>query len=485
MEVQTLVPKDLDAVFLNPPFLPKFSRYSRSPCVTTGGTLYYPLMECIAAAYVEKHGFKTRVIDSVARNLTDTDTVTEIKALSPTLITVATSTPSIDNDVRIAEMLKAAMPQAFVVLVGRHASWAPEHTLSSCHAVDGVIRNDYYQAALAILQGKPLRQIQGITFRNGTEIIHNADEASPIDPNEIPMISPIVKRDLDTGDYFYASLTNPYMMLQHSWGCSFNCAFCNEMYKASVRSRTPDLTIQELKFIETQMPHVKEILFDDPTFVTNEEDTRKLCEAMIAAKVKLTWSCNLRCDVDYEILKLMKKAGCRLAHTGNESLTQEGKNSVKKGMKLERELQFLADAKRAGILIHGCFIVGLPSDNANTLRQTIERAKKLPFDTVQVFPLIPTPNTSTWKWAEEGGYLVTRDYADWLKEDGSYNCVMTTPNLSREDVDEWIKTFIREFYLRPSYISRKMAQSLRSWPEMRRNVTAGTNLLRKLRGGAR
>ena len=451
-----------DLVCLNPPFMPGFSRYSRSPCVTNAGTLYYPLMECMAAAYVDKMGFTSRVVDAIAYGYSKEDTVSLVKGCHPRLVTVATSTPSIHQDIAMADQLKHEVPEATVIMVGRHASWDPEETLERCSAADGVIRNEYYRACADILSGRPMAKVGGAVYRDSGRIISNPED-QPLDPNDIPLISRVICRDLDARKYYYASLRNPYTMLQHSWGCAFNCDFCDEFYRAFYRHREPDRTIEELKFIEKEMPTVKEVLFDDPTFVINETHTAELCRAMIDNGIRLTWSCNLRSSVTYETLKLMKRAGCRLAHVGVESLTQEGKDSIRKRITLENELQFLQDARRAGILIHGCFIVGLPSDNEGTIRATINLAKALPFDTIQVIPLIPTPNTRSWQWAQENGFLITSDYSKWVRPDGSYTCVVSRPDLSGEEVERWVDTFIKEFYFRPSYFLYKLRQSLINW----------------------
>lgn len=467
----------MDAVFLNPPFFPKFSRYSRSPCITRGGTLYYPLMECIAATFAEGKGFKTKVIDSIADSISKEKTLKMIKELNPKLVAVATSTPSIYNDIEIANDIKEALPKATIALVGRHVSWASEETLKKSK-VDCILINEYYIQAVQILQGIKFDRIRGITYKKDRKI-KISPEGKPIEPNEVPLISPIIKRDLKIENYFYASLKNPYIMLQNSWGCAFSCDFCNEMYKSSYRHRKPEITIEELKFIERELPKVKEVLFDDPTFVINEEHTKELCEMMIKEKIKLTWSCNLRCNVSLDLLKLMKKAGCRLAHVGVESLTQEGKNSINKRMTLDKEIEFLNDSKKAGILIHGCFIIGLPGDTKESIKLTIQRAKKLPMDSIQVFPLIPTPNTITWKWAKDNGYLTTEDYSQWLKPDGSYNSVISQPKLTNKDIEEMVETFYKEWYFRPSFILYKLKQSLKSWQELKRNFISFKNMMRR------
>ena len=251
------------------------------------------------------------------------------------------------------------------------------------------------------------------------------------------------------------------------------------MYKSSYRHRKPEKTIEELKYVEKELPQVKEVLFDDPTFVINEEHTKELCDLMIKEKIKLTWSCNIRANVSLETMKIMRKAGCRLAHIGVESLSQEGKDSIHKGVGVGGEMKFLQDAKKAKILIHGCFIVGLPGDTKEGIQRTIDMAKKLPMDSVQVFPLIPTPNTKTWAWAKENGYLVTDDFSQWLKPDGSYNSVISQPNLSNKDVEEMVEKFYKEWYFRPIFILYKLKQSLRSWQEMKRNVKSFKNMVSK------
>src|SRR3989304_5005768 len=119
------MPQETELVCLNPPFLPRFSRYSRSPCVTQGGTLYYPLMECAAVAYAEQYGFTGLVVDSIANNYTREQTIALLKKRRPRLVTVATSTPSIYADIAMGDRIKEELPQATAVLVGRDASRAP------------------------------------------------------------------------------------------------------------------------------------------------------------------------------------------------------------------------------------------------------------------------------------------------------------------------------------------------------------------------
>ncbi|MDP7240253.1 MAG: cobalamin-dependent protein, partial [Dehalococcoidia bacterium] len=129
----------------------------------------------MAAAYVDKMGFTSRVVDAIAYGYSKEDTVSLVKGCHPRLVTVATSTPSIHQDIAMADQLKHEVPEATVIMVGRHASWDPEETLERCSAADGVIRNEYYRACADILSGRPMAKVGGAVYRDSGRIISNPE----------------------------------------------------------------------------------------------------------------------------------------------------------------------------------------------------------------------------------------------------------------------------------------------------------------------
>jgi radical SAM superfamily enzyme YgiQ (UPF0313 family) len=235
-----------------------------------------------------------------------------------------------------------------------------------------------------------------------------------------------------------------------------------------------------MKWIKTNLSNVKEIIWDDPTFVVDESFTRELCNSIIDNKINLNWSTMTRANISLETLKIMKRAGAKTMHIGLESATQESLNFVNKNMVFENEVEYLKNCEKVGILNHACFIIGLPGDTKETIRATIERAKKLPaIDSVQCFPLIPTPfenilgkesEGTVWNYLIKNNYLVTRDYSKWLKPNGSYRAVINYPHLSDKDIECLVETFYKEWYFRPSYIFYKLKQALSNYSELQRNL---------------
>ncbi|NCS70987.1 MAG: hypothetical protein GW780_02360, partial [Candidatus Aenigmarchaeota archaeon] len=77
-------------LMLNPPFIPKYSRQSRSPAKTKGGTIYFPYFLAYAAGVLEKNGFNVKLLDAVAKDLSHDETLDVIKKFNPSLVVVDT-----------------------------------------------------------------------------------------------------------------------------------------------------------------------------------------------------------------------------------------------------------------------------------------------------------------------------------------------------------------------------------------------------------
>ncbi|MEE9323466.1 MAG: cobalamin-dependent protein, partial [Candidatus Aenigmarchaeota archaeon] len=168
----------MKVLMINPPFLPMYSRQSRSPCVTKGGTFYYPYYLAYATGNLEKHGFQTKLVDAVASEWSREQTLDFIKKFKPDIVFVDTSTPSIYNDIQIASKIKD-LGVRHVSLVGTHPTRLPNKTLNLSEKIDSICSGEYditvVELAEAIEKGKTLKGIKGLTYRGKKKIIHNPD----------------------------------------------------------------------------------------------------------------------------------------------------------------------------------------------------------------------------------------------------------------------------------------------------------------------
>ena len=152
-------------------------------------------------------------------------------------------------------------------------------------------------------------------------------------------------------------------------------------------------------------------------------------------------------------------------------------NNIHKGTKIEQAVEYMQNARKAGLLVHGCFMVGNKGETKETMEQTLKFAMKLNPDSAQFFPLIPYPGTEAYTWAKENGYIKTFDYSKWLKEDGNHECVLNLPDISSEELVEFCDYARKKYYLRPKYLIYKAFQSVTNFDEMKRNLKAFKRLL--------
>ena len=485
----------MKACFINPPFkaeFGKFSRESRSPAITKSGALYYPLWLIYAASYLQKSGADVLFIDAPAKCMTEEQTLSLLKKnvhdTEELLFVLDTSTPSIESDIAFASSLKREYPACFVLLVGTHPTVCYEEILEKTTSVDAIACHEYDMVVkelfFALEANTDWKQLKGLAYKSDEEIICNSPMPYISDLDDIPFASAFIHEHLNVKDYFFAAATYPSVQIFTGRGCPFQCNFCvypQTVHGHAFRARSPQNVVEEFEYIAANFPDVKEVVIEDDTFTINKKRIAEICNLLIERKInkQLKWLCNARVDLDYEIMVLMKKAGCRLIIPGIESGCQEILDNIHKGTKLEQIHQYVKNAKKAGLLIHACYMVGNQGETKETMNETLRLALKLNTDTAQFFPLIPYPGTGAYAWAKENNY-VSKQYSDYCKEDGSHNTVLNMPHLTAEEMVAFCDKARRKYYLRPSYIFYRLWQGLKSPDDLKRSLKAFGSLKKYL-----
>lgn len=474
--------------FINPSFrsdFGKFSRESRSPAVTKSGALYYPLWLIYSAAYLRKNGADVLFIDAPAKSMTEPMVLDIVKNKyendSNLLFVLDTSTPSITNDVNFASKLKEIYPDSFVLFVGTHPTACYEETLNMSEAIDAVARHEYDKIVkdlyFALSNKVDWKSINGLAYKeNDGTVVCNPDMEYIVDLDEIPFAAEFIKTDLDEKDYFFAAATYPAIQIFTGRGCPFHCNFCvypQTMHGHKFRARTAQNVVDEFEYIAKNFPDVKEVVIEDDTFTINKKRITEICNLLIQRKInkRLRWLCNARVDLDYDTMVMMKKAGCRLIIPGIESGSQDILDNISKGTKIPQIFEYVKNAKKAGLLIHACYMVGNQGETKKSMNETLEMALKLNTDTAQFFPLIPYPGTKAYDWAKSNGYL-TSNYADYCKSDGSHNTVLNLPDLTTQEMVEFCNYARKRYYLRPRYILYRIWQGIKSFDDLKRSLKA-------------
>lgn len=439
---------------LNPPFTKSFCRGSRWQASPRGVSLWPPIWLAYATGVLEQEN-EVKLIDGPARKKSLEELKQEILNFNPELIAIYTSTASINNDIAAAETLKGWLPKTKICMTGPHVSVLPEWTLKKSKSIDYVARKEFDQTLKELAKGEDTKKIKGLSYWSCGRIVHNKDREYISNLDEIPFVSKVFKKHLNYKDYKIDFLLYPFVDIYTGRGCFYRCTFCawpQTLMGRNYRTRNIDNIIEEIKYIKNEFPDAKEILFDDDTFTTNRNRVKELCERFIKEKLNITWTVNVRPDIlDLDLLKLMKKAGCRSFVVGYESGSQEILNNIRKGTRIDNMIKFTELCKKAGIKIHGDFIVGLPGESWETVNKTLEFAKKLNLTTIQCSIAHPLPGTEFYNWLKEKNYLLTEDFSEWVDENGQQKCIIKYPNMGEKEFQKAVYTILSKYYLRPKY----------------------------------
>jgi len=463
-------------LFLNPPSFDGFdggagSRYQAKREIRS---FWYPTWLAQPAALVPD----SKLIDAPARGISLDDLLPQAGAYE--LAILHTSTPSFVNDVKVAEALKDANPALMIGLVGAHVAVNPEPSVLASAALDFVARNEFDYTIREIAEGRPLPEVDGISYKIDGRAVHNPERQLIADMDTLPSVIDVYRRDLVIEDYFIGYLEHPYVSFYTGRGCKSRCTFClwpQTIGGHKYRARSPELVAAEVAKVQRYFPQVKEVFFDDDTFT--DDRPRAEATARLLGKLGVTWSCNAKANVPYETLKIMKDNGLRLLLVGYETGNQQILFNIKKGMRIEFARRFTADCHKLGIKIHGTFIVGLPGETHTTIEETIRFAQDINPHTIQVSLAAAYPGTFLYRQARENGWLRGVD-KDLVADNGLQISSLEYPHLSHEEIFEALSTFYKRFYFRPSKIAEITWEMMHSWQMTKRRLREGVEFFQFL-----
>ncbi len=440
-------------------------------------SFWYPTWLAQPAALVPG----SRLLDAPADGLT----VEQALAIAQDyeLVILHTSTPSFPADARFAELLKERRPRTMLGMVGAKVAVDAEGSLSASGAIDFVAREEFDFTCCDIAEGRPLREVDGISYRHADGgVRHNPPRAIIENMDALPFVSPVYRRDLKLHNYFVGYLQYPYVSLYTGRGCRSRCTFC--LWPQTVgghryRVRSPDNVLDEVRWIRRHMPEVKEIMFDDDTFTDFRPRAEEIARGL--GKLGVTWSCNAKANVPYSTLKIMKDNGLRLLLVGYESGDDQILLNIKKGLRTDIARRFAADCRKLGITVHGTFILGLPGETRDTIARSIAFAKEINPHTIQVSLAAPYPGTRLYEQAVENAWIPPNKTINLVNESGVQLAAISYPHLSRDEIYHGVEAFYRSFYFRPSKIAEIVGEMLGSWDLTRRRLREGVEFFHFLR----
>ncbi|MGD1156772.1 MAG: hopanoid biosynthesis associated radical SAM protein HpnJ [Terriglobia bacterium] len=464
----------MKTLFLNPPSFDKFDggAGARWPATREINSFWYPVWLSYPAGMLPG----SRLVDAPPHKITQAETVRI--ASDYDFLVLFTSVVGFESDVRIVRRMKEAKPDLKVAFVGPDVQTRPTESLRASTDIDFVVRGEFDHPVVEFAQGKPLETISGVSYRKNGQVIHNP--ARPLletaELDRLPFATEVYKRDLTIENYNIPFLLHPYVSFYTSRGCPALCTFCHWPQTLSGhawRVRSSENVVAEVREALKLFPQAKEFFFDDDTFNIRKDRVLELCAKL--RPLGLRWSCNARVHSDYETLKAMAEAGARLLIVGFESGDPQILKNIKKGTTVEMGRAFVKNCRQVGLAVHADFIIGLPGETKQTIERTIDYAKELDPETVQVSVVHAYPGTELYDYAVKNGYLASETRAD---EGGHQLPHLSYPGLSVEEMMAGMNHFYDAYYFRPRVVWRIVRKALWDSHERKRLYEEAVEYLR-------
>src|ERR1700684_1917451 len=434
------MPDVLKTLLLNPPSFENFDggASSRWPATREIESSGYPVCLPYPAGLIPG----SRLIDASPAKIDWRQTIEICKDYE--FLVLFTSTVGFDSDVKLLRKIKEANPSMKVAFVGPHGHIKPDETLNTTEDIDFVTRGEFDHSVVEFAHGKPLEEIAGVSFRKDGKIVHNASrpQLHTEELDALPFATDIYKRDLKIENYNVPFLLHPYVSFYTTRGCPALCTFC--MWPQTIsghawRVRSTANVEREIAQALEYFPQMKEVFFDDDTFNIRKDRVIDLSNRF--KKYKFRWSSTARVHSDYETLKAMADGGARLFIVGFESGDAQILKNIKKGATVEMARTFMKNCRKVGIRVHGDFIVGLPGETKETIEKTIDFAKELDCETIQVSMAHAYPGTELYNQGMREGFLAGEAITDDM---GHQLPHLQYPHLSREYMVESVNRFYDE-----------------------------------------
>jgi len=422
-----------------------------------------PLGLLYVASMVEKTlpDCKVTVVDADAEKHTYTDIRNLAKTIKPDIVGItATSFTLIDALLTAQAVKEATEYKTHICVGGPHPCIYPFETLQS-EFVDSVIVGEgefSFAKLIKLLTQNQLSEdnIDGILYKLPTGEIRGSNTINYIqDLNILPHPA----RHLIRQENYWSILSEgkPATSVITSRGCPYRCVFCDRpTVGKNFRFRSAANVVDELE--STARKGVGFFLFYDDTFTVNKKRVLEVCEEIVRRRLNIRWDIRARVDnIDEEILRALKKAGCVGIHYGVESGNPEILKNLSKGITVEQVRTAFRLTKKAGIRTLAYFMIGNPGETKEQMLESIEFAKEISPDYLHIGILTPFPATPIYKKGLADGILKEDYWLNFAKHpDKNFIPPVWDEKISREELAEILVYAYKSFYLRPINVLKQL-----------------------------
>ena len=436
-----------------------------------------PLGPMYVAAYLKAHTpHEIKILDCQVENSSDEDIKKYIETYQPHLVGICAWTEYWYDSWQCIQIAKAVDPNIHVAVGGPHIGIYPELTLehSGCDSVivgDGEV--PFYWLSNAISNGTLPADLPGLHMKS-----HGVkqDDLKFYIHGELDTLTPPMRDMLPYKKYTNVIGQSDYVTTMiTSRGCPFRCTFCKLAFQKTL-SHSAEYVIEEFQRIYDM--GIKEIQVYDDTFTWSKKRLIQICQGIVERGIKVDWAIRDRVSSPTpETMEWLAKAGCTRIHYGVESGSDKTLQTIKKNITTAQALNAFKLAKSFGMQTLAYFMIGLPGETIEDMRETFRFAKKLDADYATFSVTVPYAGTEIYDEALRRGVIPTDYWAEYAKNPMP-NFVLPyfyEEHLNKEELLKLRDEGTRQFYFRPRYMWREL-KKIRSMTELKRKAKMALNV---------
>ena len=431
-----------------------------------------PLWARLIAGYIADRGFSVGILDSEAEALGPDSVARKVEEISPRLIGMvvfghqpSASTQQMVSAGENCRAIKNLTPQQQIIILGGHVSALPERTLQE-EAVDYACNGEgpatVHQLLMALSGGQDLSTVQGLVWRQNGQIINNPpatlikDLDADLHGNVWDLLPMDRYRAHNWQCFGNLGSRQPYASIYTSLGCPFKCTFCciNAPFGVNrYRMRSPAAVVAEIDLLYSRYG-VRTIKIIDEMFVLNDAHVTAICQGLAskpyAAELNI-WAYARVDTVKAERLELLRSAGIRWLALGIESGSEHVRDGAEKSFDEQDITEVVRAIQKAGINVIGNFIFGLPDDDLDTMRQTLNLAKSLNCEFANFYSAMAYPGSPLYSSALQQGWALPAAWSGFSQH--STDCTpLPTGRISAAEVLRFRDDAFHEYFSSNVYL---------------------------------
>lgn len=439
---------------------------------------------CCLAAVLRGNGYEPKIVEAGALQFTLKQTLSYIMKERPSVVGFRASTVSFNNAALLAREIKEYNKEIVTIIGGPHVTSHPIETIRDFPQFDAGVVGEGEETLIELLEVindkgiekiDDIGQIRGLVFRQKGEVRLTAKRPYITDIDVLPMPAWDLLEEFP--ERYQPPLMSykvlPVAAMVTSRGCPFQCIFCDRsVFGNHYRCYSADYVIRMIEHLMERY-RIKHIIFYDDLFAASKTRLRAICERIIDKGLNISWTCDARVNtITPEGLILMRKAGCWEIAYGIESGSQKILDLVAKGITVEEIERGVRWTHEAGIKVKGLFMMGHPMETRETIKETINLAKRLPFDIINISKFTPFPGTEIYREASKYGQFNN----DWKKMN-AMTFVFIPHGFTEMELEWEYKKAIAKYYWRPQKMLSLLISLLKDPSGIKRLLKACYNII--------